>query len=411
MFPFKEVTPMLLGTLGAVVTDPLFWLVVAIVALQYNRMGKVKERFFGLKPRGTWRDVLLATGFGLLGGVAASYLMVGIGLTLSGSGLIYLWPLAILLMLVDARFLCFAYAGGILALSSLIFGWPDVSVPQVLGLVAVLHMVEALLILVSGHMGAVPTFIKNTEGRVVGGFALQKFWPIPLAALVVAGYSSTPAGGIGMPDWWPLIRGELGRDMDQVIYALMPVVAGLGYGDLAAARTPEQKSRISSVILALYSLVLLGLAVLADRSLIMGFVAALFSPLGHELVIFIGKRLETGKSIYQPPSRGVKLLDVIPGYPAWQAGLRSGDIILEVNGMAVNGRQGLEFALNIYHQQPQLTYWSAKEDKVYREGMDHSLKGMMGILPVPEGNEESFMELSTGGPVKRWFNNLLGKGR
>ncbi|RYD07117.1 hypothetical protein N752_00615 [Desulforamulus aquiferis] len=34
---------------------------------------------------------------------------------------------------------------------------------------------------------------------------------------------------------------------------------------------------------------------------------------------------------------------------------------------------------------------------------------MLGILPVPEGNEESFMELSTGGPVRRWFNNLLGK--
>ncbi|RYD07115.1 hypothetical protein N752_00605 [Desulforamulus aquiferis] len=116
------------------------------------------------------------------GGVIASYLMLVIGLTLSGSGLLYLWPLAILLMLIDARFLCFAYAGGILAFSSLVFGWPNVSVPQVLGLVAILHMVEAFLIYVSGHQGAVPTFIKNTEGKVVGGFALQKFWPIPLTA-------------------------------------------------------------------------------------------------------------------------------------------------------------------------------------------------------------------------------------
>nr|WP_315987920.1 PDZ domain-containing protein [Desulforamulus aquiferis] len=87
--------------------------------------------------------------------------------------------------------------------------------------------------------------------------------------------------------------------------------------------------------------------------------AAMFSPLGHEMVIYIGKKLEFGRSIYQPPNKGVKVLDVVPGYPAWEAGIRSGDIIIDVNEMEVNSRQGLEFALGVY-QQPQITYWSAK---------------------------------------------------
>lgn len=407
MFPFLEVSPLIFQTMLAVILDPLFLLVVGIVALQYSRIGKVRERFFGLKPRGLWRDILKATGFGLLGGVMASYLMLVVGLTLSGSGLLYLWPLAILLMLIDARFLCFAYAGGILALSSLIFGWPNVSVPQVLGLVAILHMVEAFLIYVSGHQGAVPTFIKNTEGKVVGGFALQKFWPIPLAALVVVGESNMSNG---MPGWWPMIRRGLGDNVEYIIYSLMPVVAGLGYGDLATTRTPVQKGRISAVILGLYSLVLLGLAVLADKSWLMAFFAALFSPLGHELIIYFGKKLEYGKSIYQPAKQGVKILDVVPGYPAWEAGLRSGDIIIDVNGMEVNSRQGLEFALGIY-QEPQLTYWSSLDHKVVREGILFGDHDKLGILPVPEGNEESFMELSTGGPLRRWFNNLLNKSK
>ena len=413
MFPFAEITPEILKTMAAVFTESqilqLFLLVVAIVALQYHRIGKVRERFFGLKPRGVWRDVLLATGFGLLGGVVASYLMVFVGLTLSGSGLIYLWPLAILLMLIDARFLCFAYAGGILAFSSMVFGWPDISVPQVLGLVAILHFAEAVLILISGHMGAVPTFIKNAEGKVVGGFALQKFWPVPLAVMVVVGHSSVPTGGVSMPDWWPLIRGDLGANVDNIIYGLMPVVAGLGYGDLAAARTPQQKGRISAVILGIYSVLLLGLAVLADQRPLMGIVAALFSPLGHELVIYLGKKLETGKSIYQPTGQGVKVLDVVPGYPAWQAGIRSGDIIMEVNGMAVSSRQGLEFALGVYNQL-QLTYFSMKEKRVFREGVDYQDKEMLGLLPVPEGNEQNYMELSTEGSFRRWFNNRFTRG-
>ncbi|ABO51571.1 PDZ/DHR/GLGF domain protein [Desulforamulus reducens MI-1] len=414
MFPFTDITPILFQTLGAVFMEPqileLFLLVVAIVALQYYRMGRAKEKFFGLKPRGVWRDVLAATLFGLLGGVLASYIMVFVGLTLSDSGLIYLWPLAILLMFIDARFLCFAYAGGLLALSSIALGWPEVSIPQLLGLVAILHFAEAVLILVSGHLGAMPVFIRNAEGKVVGGFALQKFWPIPLVVMVIVGQTSGAAGGIHMPQWWPLIKGDMGANVDNVIYSLMPVVAGLGYGDLAVARTPKQKGRISAVFLGLYSVILLALAVLTDRYPLVGVAAALFSPLGHEMVIYLGRRLEATNAIYKPVDQGVKILDVIPGYPAWQAGIRSGDIIKEVNGMTVGSRQGLEFALGVYHQ-VQITYYSMAQKKVYREGIEFKEKDMLGVLPVPEGNEETFMELSTNGPLRRWFNNRIARHR
>ncbi|RYD07114.1 hypothetical protein N752_00600 [Desulforamulus aquiferis] len=47
MFPFLEVTPLLFQTLVAVILDPLFLLVVGIVALQYSRIGKVRESFLG----------------------------------------------------------------------------------------------------------------------------------------------------------------------------------------------------------------------------------------------------------------------------------------------------------------------------------------------------------------------------
>ena len=127
--------------------------------------GGAQEKLIGLNPRVTgamfWPPPYLA----LLGGVLASYIMVFVGLTLSDSGLIYLWPLAILLMFIDARFLCFAYAGGLLALSSIALGWPEVSIPQLLGLVAILHFAEAVLILVSVHLGAMPSLFGMQKAR------------------------------------------------------------------------------------------------------------------------------------------------------------------------------------------------------------------------------------------------------
>ena len=98
---------------------------------------------------------------------------------LSEAGLWYVWPLALLLMLMHPRYLCFSYAGGIMALSSLLFGWPELNVPAVISLVAVLHMVEAVLIRWHGHLNPSPVYLRTGEGEVVGGLNLQKFWPCP----------------------------------------------------------------------------------------------------------------------------------------------------------------------------------------------------------------------------------------
>lgn len=399
MFPFWEVLLLVLKALVRALTDPLFWLVVLIVAVQYRRIAGVQEKFFGLKSKWAWREIFSAVGYGLIGGLMGSMLLSLIGLTLSGSGLMYLWPVAIILMLIDARFLCFAYSGGILALANLLLGWPRVSVAQVLGLVAVLHMVESLLIYLSGHRQAVPAFIRSPRDRVVGGFVLQKFWPIPLAALAVVSHGQW----LSMPDWWPFIKSGLIGRAGNLFYTMIPVVAGLGYGDVAIVRTPERKSRLAALYLSIYSITLLALAVLADRYKLVGLVAAVFSPLGHELVIHLGKQAEfQGESIYLPDSRGLKLLDVIDHSPAWQSGLRSGDIITEINRQPVFSRQEMELLLRLGPNPADIAWLSqdgAKFDQVVL-----GREGQLGVLPVPEGHEEAYMELSTAGPIGRWWS-------
>lgn len=70
----------------------------------------MRENFFGMSAGLAKKDFIVAIGYGLLGGLLASYLVMFIGLTISGE-LYYLWPVAILLMMLNIRFICFAYAG------------------------------------------------------------------------------------------------------------------------------------------------------------------------------------------------------------------------------------------------------------------------------------------------------------
>ncbi len=406
MFPFDRILPLLLGSLLTVLFEPLFWVVVLLVALQYRRMSAVRESLFGIKTRPVWSDTLAAAIYGIIGGFAGSLLIVVVGLTVSGSSLIYLWPVAILLMLINARFLCFAYAGGLLAMANLLFGFPSLDIAQILALVAILHMVESILILTSGHLGAVPGYFKDKRGRVVGGFTMQKFWPIPIVVLVVVGHALAPEG-INMPDWWPLLKPDGIDNLENVVYSMLPVVAGLGYGDLAIARNPRQKSRFSALYLGLYSFVLLMLSVFAQNSRFVAFLAALFSPLGHELVIFIGKKLEfNDPPLYVPCPEGVRVLDTLFDTPAWRAGIRSGDVILSVNGRRVFNRAGLEAALGETFWPVEVEFLQGKGRFYRREVASAATTRAFGVLAVPEGTEETYMEFGTAGPLGRWWGDF-----
>src|SRR5690606_24979322 len=136
-----------------------------------------------------------------------------------------------------------------------------------------------------------------------------------------------PTQAVSMPDWWPLIHRatETPAGMEYA-FALFPVVAALGYSDVALTCSPRVKSRRTAGRLLLYSVGLLLLAFLAQYSKAFALVAALFSPLAHEWVIRRERALEqTGKPRFAGPE--TMILDVHPGSPAQAAGLAPGDVI------------------------------------------------------------------------------------
>ena len=413
--PWLEIIKLIFVTTVAVFLEPLFWGILAIIAYQYWQLQKQQLAMFGVPGVSIGRQVKWAMLYGTIGGLMGSLVLTLVGVNLDRMGFLYIWPLAIFLMLINMRFLCFAYAGGIVAVVSALTGWPDVDVPQVLALVAALHVTESMLIAISGRYGAAPVILKHGD-RLVGAFNLQNFWPLPLVVLstVAMKTGALPEGVFHTPDWWPLL--PLGIEPPagfEWVYVMMPVVAALGYTDVAITTTPAGRRRRSALSLALYSLSLLAMALLAAKFAWLKLPAALLSPLGHEYLVRRDNRLELeGKPRYISPERGVMVLEAIDGGVARQLGVRTGDILLDFADFPVNRGADLSYAIE----------WAPPlfEIVLMRNGQEMKLAGrfppgqrMLGIILVPEGHETYYVTMThgDGGPLARVAKKLIQKVR
>lgn len=399
--------------------DPslLLWLgfVLALVYWQYRRLATLERMRLGGTTISPGRETFESLLAGLLGGMAGAGVLMLVGVSLLDAGILYLWPLALLLMFIHPRYLCFAYAGGLLATSHMLFGVPaGLEVASLAALVAVLHGIEATLIWLNGASHPQALYVRTPQGETVGGFLLQRAWPIPTLGLAVA--FVTPAEFqsladyvrmVPTPSWWPLIPfREAASGLNAVVLAI-PLVAALGYSDLTITREPSAKARRSALQLGIYSLSLLGLAVLAGRAGWAGYLAAVAMPFGHELVILLGQRAETrgvprfsGAMVGQ----GVGVLDVVPGSAAAAMGLRAGDRIVRANNEPVANAEALYQVLS-----PWSVGVTLEVERLGRR-IVLSYDGKvppLGLVPVPDSREARAVPL----PEDTWIDGLLWLGR
>lgn len=396
LFPWLDIAGLIIQGTGLVLFEPMFWLVLALTGWQYWQLRRSQLRMFGVYGYNFLSQALHAGLLGAAGGIAGSFMLTLVGVTLNQLGLNYIWPVAVALMLINLRFLCFAYAGGLVALANVLFGWPEVNVPQVLALVAVLHITESILIALSGGYSAAPAVLRRSDGRHVGAFNLQNFWPLPLVLLaaVIVPAGSSPVG-VNMPDWWPLLPppGET-ADGQSWQYVMIPVVAALGYTDIAVASHPYRRRLLSARNLAGYSILLLAMALLSVEYEWLRLFAAFLSPAGHELLIRLDSRREmNGAPLFTPPGSGVMVLDTVPGAPARRAGLRPGDIICHAAGMAVNSREDLAAAI-AYAPEEFSIVLERKGQTIRRQVAFIGQQRRLGVITVPEGVEESYIQLA-----------------
>lgn len=388
----------------------LFWAVVAFIFWQAWRVASLERSLYGRVLNPPLRRTLTAAAFGLLAGAAGSLVLTLVGVPLGELDIAYIWPLALLLLLWNPRLLCFAYAGGVLCLSALLFGWPPIHVGGILGLVAVMHLVEGVLVALDGEKLVTPLWVRRPAQparpghpaeaeTTVGGFLVQRFWPVPLV-IVLFLPGAAAAGGVGMPGWWPLVSPVAGHPAADSLFALLPVAAALGYGDIALTRPAQRRSLATAGHLVLYSAILLGLAIAGSTYPVALWLGALFAPGAHEWLVRHGGHGEVhGDPAFTRPERGAAVLDVLPGTPAAELGLRSGDVVLSVGGQPVGGRRDLAAALEScgYFLSLDVDGPGGRRELEYARHRGGTLE--FGIVPVPDPDDAAHADLSRR---RRW---------
>lgn len=394
-----EIIRIALETFGFMITDfrylVLLGLVFILVYRQYANMRQYELRMFRLNRFKPFTETLNALLYGIGGGFLATFLFVILGISLSEAGISYLWLVALVLMLINQRYLCFAYAGGIVSLFSLLTGYPQIHIPTLMALVAILHLVEAFLIFINGHHLPSPMYVKHESGKVVGAFNLQKFWPMPTIALlgVTMLSSGVDLQTVTMPDWWPIFKAGQSLPADHVlVHMLIPLVVALGYGDIVQTEHPKAKARRSAGILFIYSIVLLSLALLANYWPIWQILPVVFAPLGHELVIYWGRKREEQNEPVFHSDDGVMIMEVYPDSPGEKMGLVTGDVIKSINGVEVADLQELVEQISPWVIDPIIVVENQFRTPERREIAFKGKIPPLGIIPTPHPNQGFYVK-------------------
>lgn len=412
-----ELIKITLQTFAFMVTDLHYILVMALVFIlvyrQYKKILQYEQEFFRLKRINPLMETVTSLVYGIGGGMLATMLFILLGVSVSDAGVAYLWLAALLLMLINQRFLCFAYAGSLVSLIALITGFPQIHVATLMALVAVLHLVESLLVFVNGYHNASPMFFKHESGKVVGGFALRKFWPMPTIALVgvVMLSSGMDLQSVPMPDWWPIFQVGLEVPENHVLlHILFPLVVALGYSDFVQTELPKTKARRSAAMLLVYSLILLGLAVLANAYSWLAILPVIFAPLGHELVIHMGRRREQENSPVFLGEEGVMVLAVYPNSPAEEMGLGPGDVIRSINGVETKDLKALADQMSPWAIDPVFLVENQFRLPTERKIIFKGKVPPLGIVPAPHPGQGAYVRFKDG-LLKNLWNQWRSKGK
>lgn len=295
---------------------------------------------------------------GIFGGLVGSLLITYSGVMFDEkSGIELIFLTSVVLTLIKPRFICFAYSGAVLGAISIfaneiyvyftgkpaLDGFLKVDITSLMTMIGILHIVEGILVAIDGNRGAIPVF-SNTNGKIAGGFAFKRYWPIPVVLILLA--TITPGDGMSAattsvytPDWWPLLKTSRHMvSLESIAIAAAPIYAMLGYTSITFTRTKREKVLSSGLGIFIYGIVLTAVAQLASlNNIVLTILVLIFAPLAHELMLRYQSYKEVkNKPKYVSDENGIVVLEVAPNSPAAHMGIKTGDRLMEINNKIID---------------------------------------------------------------------------
>lgn len=337
-----------LRTVSYAIIEPTYlFLLIALGLVFYfkNKKISVMQRMtIGEVINSPLELTLSQIALGIIAGTIISIVLSILGVVFNeNSGIEIMFIISIFLIFIKKRYICFAYSGAVLGLISIISNlianyteyqsYINVNIVSLMVFVGVMHIAEGILVIFDGSRGAVPVFT-NKENKIIGGFAYNRYWAMPVALFIVITSSfSSATTDIATPNWWPIInRSENLALLASAIIASIPLYGVVGFRTVSFTKEKNIKPIYSGISILIFGVLLTIISQLALLGLVGQIIVVIFAPIGHEIMLKIQNKIENnGKYIYVSDDEGVSVLEVAPNSPAYESGIRRGDKILEIN--------------------------------------------------------------------------------
>ena len=286
---------------------------------------------------------------GILAGAIGSIVLSVLGVTFSeNSGIEFIFMISILSLFYKKKYISYAYSSAILGVIGISLNiisssigmklFLNVDILSLMTFVGVMYILEGLLIIVDGNRGAIPVFTKK-EDKIVGGFSFSRYWPIPIAILMIFNNSIAGEDSIysNVASWWPIINNKAVLSLlATAMIASIPLYGIMGYSNVTFTQEKKTKSlRCGSAILV-YGISVALVAQLANINIVGQIISIIYTPLAFELIMRYEYRVEKkGQGLYVSDDAGIMVLEVTPNSPAYEVGIKRGDKIIEINGQNI----------------------------------------------------------------------------
>lgn len=340
-----------LRTVAYAIIEPMHIFMLVVLGIMFylknKRITIMQKMTIGESINSPLELTLSQISLGIIGGVIVSLMMSSLGIIFNeNSGIEIMFMISILLLFIKKRFICFSYSGAVLGMISILSGilsnitntesYINVNILSLMTFVGIMHVVEGVLVIFDGGRGAIPVF-SNRNDKIVGGFAYNRYWALPVAIFIAfsGSISSVTTSVVDTPNWWPVInRAETLLILSTAIIGAIPLYGVIGYNSVSFTKDKIKKPIYSGVGILIYGVLLTLIAQVSQFGVVGQIVVIAFAPLGHEIMIRIQNKIEeAGKYIYVTDNDGVSVLEVSPTSPAYEAGIRRGDKIIEVNNV------------------------------------------------------------------------------